>query len=54
MDHPELIAVEKLHVSILNKALMAGNLSVFMGDESYRSDQRAKLNEEAEVLSYLQ
>ena len=48
------IAVEKLHVSILNKALMAGNLSVFMGDESYRSDQRAKLNEEAEVLSYLQ
>ncbi|MBQ5444120.1 MAG: hypothetical protein IIU29_02950 [Erysipelotrichaceae bacterium] len=48
------IAVEKSHVAILNKALMAGSLSVFAGEESYDSEKRAKLNEEAEVLMYLQ
>ena len=48
------IAVEKEHVKLLNKALMVGSLSVFTSDHSYAVDVRSKLNEEAEVLSYLQ
>ncbi|MBQ1482471.1 MAG: hypothetical protein IIZ28_02760 [Erysipelotrichaceae bacterium] len=48
------IAVEKEHVKLLNKALMVGSLSVFTSDHSYAVDVRSKLNEGAEVLSYLQ
>ena len=48
------IAVEKDYVSLINKALMAGSLNVLYKDNSYDTDIRSRLNEEAQVLIYLQ
>ena len=47
------LAVEKDYVPYINKALMIGTVNVLCKDSGYDSFRRSKLNEEAEVLIYL-
>ena len=48
------IAVEKEDVSLLNQAMMIGTVTVLSGADSYDMDQRALINQDSKVLSYLQ
>ena len=48
------IAIEKEYVSILNKALMIGNINVVTSYQSYGTDKRSELNSECEIITYLQ
>ncbi len=48
------IALNREDISILNKAMMIGNISVLCSSRSYDIFQRSVLNQNSEVLSYLE
>ena len=48
------IAVMKEYVSLINKSLAIGSINVLPSDSCYDSDSLSRLNEEAEVLEFLQ
>ena len=48
------IAVMKGYVSLINKSLAIGSINVLPSDSCYDSDSLSRLNEEAEVLEFLQ
>ncbi len=48
------VAVRKEYVSLINKSLVNGTMSVLPSENCYDSDPLSRLNREAEVLEYLQ